>query len=225
MHDQILREPPETTVDTPPAPPPPGVAAMAIARWALVAVMAAVAAASIGHVARATSRARAAGAADRTRAVYYCPMHPSVVADQPGECPICSMTLVRKAEPEAGAGASRAAGSVPGLVGVELSPERIALAGLQTAPAVLRGAAVAIPAEALVDTGERRYVFVALAGGRFVPRPVKAGPRAGGAVEIRDGLSPGEIVVTTGNVLLEAESRLRAAIEGQATGTAATRGR
>ena len=32
----------------------------------------------------------------RAATVYYCPMHPSVVQDQPGECPICSMTLVPK---------------------------------------------------------------------------------------------------------------------------------
>ena len=33
--------------------------------------------------------------------LYYCPMHPSVVQDHPGECPICSMTLVPKPEGKA----------------------------------------------------------------------------------------------------------------------------
>ena len=35
-------------------------------------------------------------AASESATVYYCPMHPSVVQDRPGECPICSMTLVEK---------------------------------------------------------------------------------------------------------------------------------
>lgn len=71
-----------------------------------------------------------------------------------------------------------------------------------------------IPAEALVDTGEHQYVFVAKEGGRFEPRPVRVGGRAGDRVQIAGGLAEGETVVTTGNFLLDSESRLRAAIEG-----------
>jgi len=73
-----------------------------------------------------------------------------------------------------------------------------------------------VPAEALVDTGEHQYVFVAQEGGRFEPRPVKAGARAGADVEIVSGLREGETVVTTGNFLLDSESRLRSVIEGDA---------
>jgi Cu(I)/Ag(I) efflux system membrane fusion protein len=73
-----------------------------------------------------------------------------------------------------------------------------------------------VPAEAVVDTGERRYVFVAKEGGHFQPRPVEVGSQHGDQLEIRKGLSEGENVVTTGNFLLDSESRLRAAIEGHA---------
>ncbi|MBI3320419.1 MAG: hypothetical protein HYZ89_07545, partial [Candidatus Omnitrophica bacterium] len=32
------------------------------------------------------------------QAVYYCPMHPTYTSDRPGDCPICSMKLVRRDE-------------------------------------------------------------------------------------------------------------------------------
>jgi membrane fusion protein, copper/silver efflux system len=74
--------------------------------------------------------------------------------------------------------------------------------------------ALAIPEEALVDTGETQYVFVAAQGGRIEPRRVAVGPRAEGWVQIASGLSEGETVVTTGNFLVDSETRLRAALEG-----------
>ena len=72
---------------------------------------------------------------------------------------------------------------------------------------------VVIPAEALVDTGEVQYVFVAKGAGRFEPRRVRAGARAGDKIEISTGLAAGETVVTTANFLIDSESRLRAAIQ------------
>lgn len=74
---------------------------------------------------------------------------------------------------------------------------------------------VVIPTEALVDTGEVQYVFVAKGGGRFEPRRVRAGARAGDKVEIVTGLAAGETVVTTANFLIDSESRLRAAVQAQ----------
>ncbi len=74
--------------------------------------------------------------------------------------------------------------------------------------------ALVISVEALVDTGAVQYVFVAKEGGRFEPRPVTVGARADGKVAVLAGLVAGEIVVTTGNFLLDSESRLRATIEG-----------
>jgi Cu(I)/Ag(I) efflux system membrane fusion protein len=74
--------------------------------------------------------------------------------------------------------------------------------------------ALTVPAEALIDTGEVQYVFVAREGGRFEPRKVRAGARAGSSVQILQGLAEGERVVTTASFLLDSESRLRAAVEG-----------
>jgi Cu(I)/Ag(I) efflux system membrane fusion protein len=70
-----------------------------------------------------------------------------------------------------------------------------------------------IPRAAVIDTGERQVVFLAEARGRFVPRRVTTGVETGDdAVEIVDGLAPGDVVVTSGQFLLDAESRFREAI-------------
>jgi membrane fusion protein, copper/silver efflux system len=73
-----------------------------------------------------------------------------------------------------------------------------------------------VPAEAVVDTGDLQYVFVAREGGRFEPRRVQPGVRLGDRIEVRQGLTAGETVVTTANFLVDSESRLRATIEGGA---------
>jgi Cu(I)/Ag(I) efflux system membrane fusion protein len=75
--------------------------------------------------------------------------------------------------------------------------------------------ALAVPREAVVDLGSLRYLFVALDGGRFQPRAITVGAREGEWVEVRSGVSEGERIVTTANFLIDSESRLRAAIEGQ----------
>jgi Cu(I)/Ag(I) efflux system membrane fusion protein len=75
-------------------------------------------------------------------------------------------------------------------------------------------AAVTVPADAVVDTGDDQYVFVSRGNGRFEPRRIQAGWRGAGRVAILSGLAEGERVVTTANFLLDSESRLRAAIEG-----------
>ena len=80
---------------------------------------------------------------------------------------------------------------------------------------------VVVPVEALVDTGEYQYVFLAKEGGRFEPRRVQAGARSGDNVEILTGVSAGETVVTTANFLIDSESRLRAAIHSPSQAEAA----
>jgi RND family efflux transporter MFP subunit len=72
--------------------------------------------------------------------------------------------------------------------------------------------AVVVPVEALVDTGELQYVFVARGGGRFEPRRVRPGLEGDGQVAILEGLHEGEAVVTTAAFVLDSESRLRAAL-------------
>jgi Cu(I)/Ag(I) efflux system membrane fusion protein len=79
---------------------------------------------------------------------------------------------------------------------------------------------LAVPNDAVVDTGELQYVFVAREAGRFEPRVVRLGARGDGKVQVLEGVKEGEAVVTTANFLVDSESRLRAAIEGFAPAAA-----
>lgn len=59
--------------------------------------------------------------AETARAVYQCPMHPQIVSDKPGECPICHMRLVlRTPAVESGRASSHPDAAVPGLAPVTL---------------------------------------------------------------------------------------------------------
>lgn len=71
---------------------------------------------------------------------------------------------------------------------------------------------LAIPDDAILDTGRRQVVFVALGGGRFVPREVVVGDRSEGLAQVLEGLEPGELVVVKAAFLLDSESRIRAAL-------------
>ncbi|WP_430242672.1 efflux RND transporter periplasmic adaptor subunit [Neorhizobium sp. DAR64861/K0K2] len=71
---------------------------------------------------------------------------------------------------------------------------------------------VAVPNSAIIDTGSRRMVFVDKGDGRFEARDVEIGIRGGDLVEVRNGLAAGEVVVTSANFLLDAESNLTSAL-------------
>lgn len=75
------------------------------------------------------------------------------------------------------------------------------------------GERLAVPEEAVIYTGPRRLVFVDLGEGRLRPQEVQVGSHAGGYYEITSGLEPGDSVVTSGNFLIAAESRIRSASE------------
>jgi Cu(I)/Ag(I) efflux system membrane fusion protein len=71
------------------------------------------------------------------------------------------------------------------------------------------GDVLALPDEAVIDTGVRRVVFVEIADGRFQPREVSLGRKGGDAWEVLSGLAPGERVAVSAQFLLDSESRLR----------------
>jgi Cu(I)/Ag(I) efflux system membrane fusion protein len=71
-----------------------------------------------------------------------------------------------------------------------------------------------VPESAVLPTGERHVVFVDIGGGRLVPREVRLGARANGDYEVLGGLRDGEVVVTSGNFLVAAESKLRTPAQG-----------
>ena len=72
----------------------------------------------------------------------------------------------------------------------------------------------AVPADAVMDDGDRQYVFVVHDRIHFEPRLVRIGRRSNDFMEVLSGLSDGELVVTSANFLIDSESRLKAAIAG-----------
>lgn len=72
---------------------------------------------------------------------------------------------------------------------------------------------LAVPDSAVLDSGTKQAVLVERGEGRYEPREVKIGVRAGGLIQIQDGLAEGEKVVVSANFLIDAESNLRAALQ------------
>ncbi len=69
------------------------------------------------------------------------------------------------------------------------------------------------PRSAIIDTGERQVAFVSLGEGKFEPRDVRMGIETGdGMVEIMTGLEPEEMVVTSGQFLIDSEAKIREAL-------------
>ncbi len=95
---------------------------------------------------------------------------------------------------------------------LELRPDMFVQAALQGD----LGERLAVPDSAVLSTGTRHIVFVAQGDGYFEPREVRVGLRLPDAVEILEGLTEGETVVASGNFLIDAESRLKAALEAAA---------
>jgi hypothetical protein len=91
-----------------------------------------------------------------------------------------------------------------------LKPEMFVDAAIE----VPLGTKLAIPEEALFDTGETQLVFVDRGEGRIEPRKVQVGYEAGGYYEVLSGLTKGEKVISSANFLIDSESRLRAAARG-----------
>jgi Cu(I)/Ag(I) efflux system membrane fusion protein len=92
-----------------------------------------------------------------------------------------------------------------------LKPAMFAEVEIPVAGAV---AVVTVPNSAVIDSGKRQVVIVQLGEGRFEPRPVKLGARGGEFVQVLDGVKEGEMVVSSANFLIDAESNLKAALGG-----------
>ena len=75
-------------------------------------------------------------------------------------------------------------------------------------------ARLTVPAEAVLDTGLKKTVFVDLGNGHFEPREVETGERIGDRIAVLRGLAAGERLVISGNFLMNSESQLKAAAAG-----------
>ncbi len=69
-----------------------------------------------------------------------------------------------------------------------------------------------IPEQAVIRTGEKDIVILALGNGRFKPVEVTLGDYSGGYYQVLNGLTAGETIVTSAQFLIDSESNLQAAI-------------
>jgi len=71
-----------------------------------------------------------------------------------------------------------------------------------------------VPADAVLNSGDRQTVFIDRGNGYLEPRQVKTGEREGDRIQILSGLTGSERVVTSGNFLIDSESQMKAAASG-----------
>ena len=109
---------------------------------------------------------------------WISPMHPQVIRDEPGDCPICGMKLVPTAR-----------------------------YGYVDQP-VAQPKSVTVPRSALLMAGEHSVVYVETEAGRFELRNVTLGPILKNEAIILGGLKPGEKVATSGNFLIDSQMQL-----------------
>lgn len=109
---------------------------------------------------------------------WISPMHPQVIRDQPGDCPICGMKLVPTSR-----------------YGYSEQP-------------VNQNAAITVPRSAVLLAGDHSVVYVETEPGRFELRNVTLGPMLRDRAVILDGVKPGEQVATAGNFLIDSQMQL-----------------
>ncbi len=95
--------------------------------------------------------------------------------------------------------------------GHELKPEMYADVVIESK---LSGQRILIPEEAVIRSGKREIVFVDMGEGKYAPREITAGVNGeGNVVEVKKGLMSGEIIVVSGQFMLDSESKTQEAIQ------------
>lgn len=96
--------------------------------------------------------------------------------------------------------------------GFEFKPESYVTVVIRTSG----GRQLAIPKEAVIDTGAKRYVILAHPNGYFEPREVEVGQPVDEYYPVLKGLQPGDRVVTSAQFLIDSETNLQAAMQAMA---------
>ncbi|MEZ6108569.1 MAG: efflux RND transporter periplasmic adaptor subunit [Pirellulaceae bacterium] len=109
---------------------------------------------------------------------WISPMHPQVLRDEPGLCPICGMPLV--------------------------PTSRYGYADQPVDPPT----ALVIPRSAVLMAGDSSVVYVEVEPGRFAIRPITLGAILNDSVVVLKGLEPGDQVATAGNFLIDSQMQL-----------------
>jgi Cu(I)/Ag(I) efflux system membrane fusion protein len=135
---------------------------------------------------------------------YVCPMHPEIVRDEPGECPICEMQL------------EKVPGTPPAARGAAEAPARPS-AKREGSEATENRGVLAVPASAVLSTGRRQIAYRLTSAGAYEPAEVKLGPRVQARetdgrtrdfFPIQSGLTEGDRVVVRGGFLLDSQRQI-----------------
>ena len=170
--------------------------------------------------------------------MWVCPMHPEEQSDEFGECSICGMDLVEK-QSTTGAHSHAHHSMTSPTVPADQSPlifkyvcpdhpdEYATVPGLcprDGKPLLMTGEVLTVPKSAVIDTGLRKIVFVDRGESGYEQIEVKVGPEAWGTSEdsetkrryypIVSGLTPGDMVVTHGNFLIDSQTQLTGSASG-----------
>lgn len=168
-----------------PQTPPTRGRAFGLGALILVAVAsAALAAAAVLFITQKPDTAPAAvPAAAEAKVLYSCPMHPQIIQDHPGNCPLCGMKLVKLEAKPGSAATPPTSEDARGMAAVDIDPARQQLIGMRTAK-VTRGTvgkAWRTSGKVAIDETRVRHVNVKISGFvervfvDFVGRPVKKG--------------------------------------------------
>ena len=172
-----------------------------------------------------------------TAGQWACPMHPKEQSDAFGECSICGMDLVEKQSTEAGTDAHSHVhqpairADQPPLIFKYVCPDHpdayATVPGLcprDGKPLRMTGEVLTIPKTAVIDTGLRKIVFVDRGESGYEQVEVEVGPEAWGTsgdsetkrryYPIVSGLTPGDMVVTHGNFLIDSQTQLTGSASG-----------
>ncbi len=150
---------------------------------------------------------------------FTCPMHPQVLVEAAGACPICGMPL-EQIPPEAGRPGAVQTPSSGFACPMRCEGEKVSgepgrcpvcnmtLEAVAAEPAEPGAGLLAVPRSAVLDSGTRTIVYVERSRGLFEPREVTLGPRAGEYVPVLLGLRDGERVVTRGGFLIDSQFQI-----------------
>ena len=177
---------------------------------------------------------------EATAPVWMCPMHPEVQSEEFGECSICGMDLIEK-QSTTGAGTHSHAhhhapapslyADQPPLIFKYVCPdhpdEYATVPGLcphDGKPLLMTGEVLTVPKSAVINTGLRKIVFVDRGESGYEQIEVAVGPEAWGTsgdsatkrryYPIVSGLTPGDMVVTHGNFLIDSQTQLTGSASG-----------
>jgi len=143
-------------------PPPPGVRTASIVRWLIIAMAVVAAIWSVASYVGSRRSARSSGGstASATGETYQCPMHPAIVSDRPGDCPICHMSLQKVEQETTTSAMTGSTSQVAGLATVTFTEDKIQKGGVRTA--IVRRSTISDPIRtvALVAADEGRLAKV-----------------------------------------------------------------